>query len=91
MILATVEKTPTSQLTYTIDWTPWLIGSDTVASCTWTVPAGIANLLESNTAYKCSIKLGAATGGQTYDVKNEITTVGGLIDSRTLRFIIAEK
>ena len=91
MILATVEKTPTSELTYTIDWTPWLVGGDTVATSVWTVPTGIANLLESNTTLKCSIKLGTATAGQTYDVKNSIITVGGLKDSRTLRFIIAEK
>lgn len=91
MILATVEKTPTSELTYTIDWTPWLTGGDTISTADWDVPAGIANLLESNTAYKCSIKLGTATAGQVYNVKNSITTVGGLVDSRTLQFIIAEK
>lgn len=91
MALATIEKTPLAELTYTIDWTAWLPGADTIAASAWTVPTGLTSAAETNTAYRASIKLTGGTAGQTYDVKNVITTTGGLIDSRTLRFIIVEK
>lgn len=90
-VLATVEKAPGATLTYGIDWTAWLAAGDTLSAVSWTVPAGLTSVLESNTAYVASIKLSGGTQGKSYDVKCQITTTGGLIDERTLKFTIEQR
>ena len=90
-VLATVEKSPDALLTYTIDWTAWLSGADTLDTVVWTVPSGITSVLESNTGYKASIKLSGGTAGTVYDVKCKVTTVAGLQDARTLKFMVNDR
>lgn len=91
MALAVVEKDPAAELSYTIDWTAWLTGADTVASAAWSVPTGMTNEATNTTGYKATITLSGGTAGSTYDVTCTITTVGGLIDKRTLRFMLVER
>jgi hypothetical protein len=91
MPLATIEKSPYATLSYSVDWTAWLSAGDTIDTVTWTVPAGLTNVQESNTATKASIKLSGGTAGQQYDVRCQIETVGGLIDARTLRFMVVDR
>jgi len=64
------------RLVYAIDWATWL-GTDTVASSSWTVPAELTSLEELATTTAASIKLelgGTAVADQTYEVTNVITT-----------------
>jgi len=89
--LATVEKSPTAVLQYTIDWTAWLAGADTIDTVTWTVPAGITSVSQTNTTLVANIKLSGGTVGVSYDVVCTITTVGSLTEQRTLRFVIVER
>ena len=91
MPLAIIEKAPVAVLTYTIDWTAWLSGADTISTATWTVPSGLTSVLETTTGYKASIKLSGGTAGSTYDLKCHVVTVGGLEDARTLRFVVNER
>jgi len=89
--LATIEKSPAAILQYTIDWTAWLSGADTIDSVVWTVPSGITSVSETNTTVVANIKLSGGTVGVAYDVVCTITTVGGLVEQRTLRFVIVER
>ena len=91
MPLAIIEKSPDSTLPYIIDWTAWLSNGDTLSSVTWDVPTGLVNEAESNTSTRASITLSGGVAGSTYDVKCTILTTGGLIEARTLKFMVVER
>lgn len=74
-----VEKDPDTDSTYTIDWTNQL-GSETVSSSSWTLPAGVTETSSSNTTTTTTITLGGGTAGSTYELTNDVT----LSDSSTL-------
>jgi hypothetical protein len=89
--LAIVEKDPVAVLTYTISWAAWLATGDTISAVVWTVPTGITQDAVSNDSTTASITLSGGTHGETYDVKCKITTTAGLVDKRTLRFVLSER
>lgn len=68
-----VPKAPLAKKLYGFDWSAW-IGSDTITASAWTVPAGLANVSEANSATQTSIKLSGGTEGETYLLTNTITT-----------------
>lgn len=83
MAIASFVKDPAAKLDYEIDWSDWLIG-DTIATSTWTVPAGITNVTSSNTAVTATIRLSGGTHGQNYEVLNHIVTASGQEDERSI-------
>lgn len=87
-----IDKDPNAQLTYTLDWTDWLEGNDTVATASWTAAArrndptpivvessGIAQ----NT--KTYVELSGGQADKTYVITVEIQTADGLTDRRNFR------
>jgi len=80
---ATFTKDPSAVLDYAIDWSAWL-GSDTIATSTWSVPTGITRDSDTNTTTRATIWLSGGTAGQTYQLTNTITTAGGRTDQRTI-------
>lgn len=90
--LKTFTKDPEATLDYTVDWDgdDWL-GSDTISSVTWTVPAGLANTSTSNTTTTATIWLSGGTADQDYDVECKIVTAGGRTDERTIRLQVRER
>jgi hypothetical protein len=94
---AFIEKDPTAELTYTIDWSSWLPTSATISTSTFTVenPAGdavpLASVTTSNTTTKANITLSGGTAGYVYKVYNTITTSSGSIDRRHFRIKIKER
>lgn len=64
------------RLVYAIDWATWL-GTDTIQTSAWKVPAELTSLEQLATTTAASIKLelsGTAVAGQTYEFTNVITT-----------------
>ncbi len=69
-------KDPDSIEDFTIDWSDHL-GTDTIATSVWTVPAGLTESSSSNTATKATVTLSSGTVDAFYTVTNRITTAGG--------------
>lgn len=83
-------KDPGARKPYTIDWSDWLDG-DTISASTWTLDTGITNYTSSNTTTAATIWLTGGTHGTDYNVVNQITTAGGLIEQRTLKIQVREQ
>lgn len=82
--LQVIEKHPDAVLDYGFEWEDWLTGSDTITASTWTVDTGITEDSSTFTNDTTVIWLSGGTVGDTYEVANEITTVGGRTDKRTI-------
>lgn len=88
--LKTFLKDPDAVLDYTGDWAKWL-GSDTIATSTWDVPDGITKDSESHTSKQTLIWLSGGTAGESYQLRNHITTAAGRADDRTITIKIKER
>lgn len=90
--LAIWTKDPASTLDYSVDWDAddWL-GTDTIATVTWTVPSGVASVSTSATTTVATIFLSGGTVGQDYDIGCLITTAGGRTDERTIRLQVRQR
>lgn len=80
----TYIKDPDDTLDYSWDWTYWLTGPDTIASCSVFSSPGIAinSFSYSTTAVTAWISGGSA--GNPYSVTARIVTVGGRTADRTI-------
>jgi hypothetical protein len=93
-----ISKSPSARLQYTLDWSDWLSGSDTIATATFTVAAR-RNDPTPPTIHTQGVQSGVRTyvelsGGQvnkTYIVSCQVTTTGGLIDKRSFRMLVEER
>jgi hypothetical protein len=89
----TFFKDPSALLEYSWDWAPWLAEvSDTIASATVTVSGEITAVgapVVSDTAVTQRVT-GGVVGGACSMVC-QITTVGGLIDERSIYLTISER
>lgn len=83
-LIQCIEKTPGENLPYGFDWTDWLAG-DTIASSSWSIPAGLTVGVASYTTVATAQKLSGGTVGVMYDCVNTITTATGNIGERTLQ------
>lgn len=83
-------KDPNAVLDYQVDWTDWL-GSDTITTSTWTVPAGIINDSDSKTTTTTTIWLSGGTAGTSYSLVNHIVTTAGREDDRTIIIQLIER
>ena len=88
----TFSKDAQATLDYAIDWTDWL-GSDTIASSTWSVPSGITSVSTSNTSKKATIFLSGGSVGSTYQLTNRITTSNSpqRVEERSIKILITQK
>lgn len=86
----TFQKDPNAVLDYGLDWAKWL-GDDTIATSTWTVPAGITKASDASAAAITLIWLSGGTAGTSYACVNRITTVGGRTDDRSIQINVAER
>ena len=86
-------KDPAALLDYSWDWSGWLAGvSDTISSATVTVPPGLTAVAEpvvGETAVTQRVSGGALD--DTYKMVCQITTVGGLVDERSIYLTIADR
>ena len=89
----TFTKDPEAVLDYTIDWTDWLIDSDTIIASTWTVPVGITKNSDAISENESLTTIWLSNGivGTNYSLVNHITTSEGRQDDRTIIIRIREK
>jgi len=83
-------KDPDAVLDYQIDWLAWL-GSDTIATSTWTVGTGITKDSDTNTTTTATIWLSGGTVGTSYSATNRIVTALGRTDERTIQITVKNK
>jgi len=94
-----IQKDPGAVLIYSVDWTDWLYGGDTLSSTTWTItaitgdPAGTALRAQGAgvTTTKSYATIDRGTDGEIYTVTCRIVTTNGLIDSRRFRIKVEER
>lgn len=85
MSLGTRIKAPTDSRTYSIDWSAWLagLGTDTIASSVWVVPAPLTLVNQSNTTTKANVRITGGVVGTLYVITNTVTTAGGEVKQVT--------
>lgn len=83
-------KDPDEVLDYVRDWSA-VLDDDTIATSTWTPDTGITVDSSSNTTTTATVWVSCGTLGQTYGVRNRITTAGGRTYDKTLHFTIVSK
>lgn len=83
-------KDPDAVLDYQIDWSAWL-GSDTIATSTWTVGTGITMDGHTSTTKTATVWLSGGTVGTSYSVTNRIVTALGRTDERTIQITVKNK
>lgn len=85
-------KDPNGIIDYTVRWTSWLPGGDTISSSSWLLPAPeIVKVSEANTTADAVIFLASGTVGQIYPVTNRIVTAAGRQNDQTISILIEEK
>lgn len=86
-------KDPSARLDYTWDWTPWLADvDDTTSSATVAVPDGLTAVGSPvvNEGFVTQ-RVAGGTLDEEYTLVCQITTVGGLIDERSIYLTISER
>jgi hypothetical protein len=79
---ATYSKEAGAILTYDFDWSDWL-GTRTLSTSTWDVPAGITNDDDTNTTTRTFITLSGGTWGESYEIVNHIVASDGSEQSQS--------
>ena len=80
------RKDPDSVVDYTVDWTYWLSGSDSIAAATFTAQTGLTIQSHSFTDTTTTVWLSGGTAGTSYRVTSHVTTSEGRQDDQS--FII---
>lgn len=83
-------KDPDEVLDYQVDWATAL-GTDTIATSTFVVPAGITKDSETSDTTTATVWLSAGTDGTRYDIKNTIATAGGRTFERNISVFVRAK
>ncbi len=86
-------KDPSALLDYSWDWSAWLADvSDTISSVTVTVPDGLT-AVGSPTVTDTDVtqRISGGTLDEAYRMVCQITTVGGLIDERSIYLTISNR
>ena len=85
-----LPKANDSTLDYVIDWTTWLDG-DTITASTFTVDAGMTEAASANTTTTATVWLSGGTLGNSYTIKNHITTTAGRIEDHSFVVVCEAK
>lgn len=80
----TAPKDPDEVKDYGISYDK-LLGSDTISTSTWTIPAGITKVSDSHDLTSTTIWFSGGTAGEHYACLNRITTAGGRTYDRTIK------
>lgn len=75
MTLSWPDKDPDEVLDYEIDWSDRL-GTDTIATSTWTVPVGLTEGTSDINGAKTFVFLSGGTDGARYRITNRVVTAG---------------
>lgn len=97
--LLTIDKDPVAVLTYTFDWSQWLVDGDTIGNAVYELqvrandPKPIVNQASgiAGAGLKTYIKLSGGQKERTYTVTCTVTTANGLIDRRNFRVRVKDR
>lgn len=87
MILSSYTKDPNDILDYTMDWSSWLGGVDTITSSTFTIPSGLTSVVDTHGSSTATVWLSGGIVGQSYTVTNQISTLGGRTVERSFQIV----
>lgn len=96
MAVATHVKDPSAKLDYALNWTTYLTDpesgalADTISSATWTVPAGLTKVSESNTTTTTTVRISGGTAGTSYEITCHIVLASGQEDERSIAIAVQE-
>lgn len=91
MALSWGKKDPDSVLDYSVDWSNWLPTGDTIATSTWTIPAGLTKDSQSATTTVAVVWLSGGTAGTDYEIINRIVTAEGRTQDQTMSLKCRER
>jgi hypothetical protein len=77
-------KDPNAKKDYTVDASPWL-GTDTISSATWNIPAGLTLEAQSNTTTTMTVWLSGGTIQNDCECTVDFTTAGGRKDRAMIK------
>lgn len=77
-------KSPNDNLDYEVDWSDWLVNSETILTSIWIVPSGLTAGSSTNTATAATQRISGGTAGQQYTIINRITTSGSNTAERSV-------
>jgi hypothetical protein len=89
MMTRAVLKAPTGRKLVELDWNPWL-GTATIVSSSWTVPAGLTNDGVGSAAGVTSIYLKDGVLGTVYVVTNTILDTRGRQEDRSFEVSVLQ-
>ncbi len=84
------DKDPDEVLDYQIDWSERL-GTDTISTSTWEVPAGIVEDDQEYTSTATTLWLSGGTLSTRYTITNRITTAAGRTMDQSVRIKVKAK
>lgn len=94
-----IVKDPGAEIIYSLDWSQWLEATDDLATSTFEIIDIIgdaANLTISSQGINAAdqltyVEVAGGTAGETYTVKNTITTDNGITDVRRFRVRVEDR
>lgn len=98
-----IEKDPTANVAYTLDWSEYLPTNTIISSTSITIetisgdssplqhPTDAATDVSIITNNKVRIRVEGGTDGNVYDIACQITTDGGDIDTRHFKVVVKER
>lgn len=88
-VVLVTTKDPDAELDFGVQWARWLNG-DTIASSTWTIPAGLTKISDDHDGTRAVVWLSGGVVGNTYLLVNRIVTAGGRTDERAIQLTVEE-
>jgi hypothetical protein len=84
-------KTPQAVLDYSIDWSAWL-DSDTLSGSSWFAsPPGIVIKATTKDNSRTTVWLAGGVSGVTYTITNQIRTLAGRTEERSLTILVMDR
>lgn len=93
-----ILKDTQAVISYSMDWTDWLLGTDTIATVAYTLqvrandPAPLVKIDSSVSQGKITyVQVSGGQAGKIYTVTAKVTTVAGVVDRRSFRIKVEER
>ena len=92
-----IDKDPEAELDYSLDWSEYTSGSDTIATATWSIEpiSGDSDPLttgaSSITSDITTVVISGGTAGNIYTVRCLVTTTEGNTDRRSFRISVKNR
>ena len=93
-----IAKDTQAEITYSMDWSDWLLGTDTIESVEYTLqvrandPAPLIKLGQGVLQHKITwVQVKSGQAGKVYTVTAKVTSGAGVIDRRYFRIKVEDR